>query len=922
MIQNDIKETVIKLQHLSHRYGRIKALNDVSISIRRGCTVGLIGPDGVGKSTLLSLICGVKKLQQGSIEVLGSKVRTQKDRDYLSSKIAYMPQGLGLNLYFSLSVYENIEFIARLSQIPVVVREKKIEQLLKSTGLYPYKDRPAGQLSGGMKQKLSLCCALVYDPEILILDEPTTGVDPLSRRQFWLLIDKLRELRPEMTMIVATAYMEEAEQFEHLLGLFNGQLIFNEKLEKLLSTSKSQSVEEAFVKHLPKSYQADRHLVMTPFVKKEGEEAVIQAHNLVKRFGHFTAVDGVSFSIERGEIFGFLGSNGCGKTTTMKMLTGLLTADSGSAVLLGQPVEKTNDATKMKIGYMSQLFSLYEELTIKENLQLHAKLYRLPTDKQADMVKEALTRFDLLHFADIKPSDVSLGIQQRLQLAAACLHQPEVLILDEPTSGVDPVARDMFWQYLMNLSRQDRITIFVSTHFMNEAQRCDRISFMDEGKVLAMGSADDLKEKAGTNNLEDAFIHYLLQAHGQKSVMETVHIDGIQELIEKTNHTRKRGLLGNVIGWFDMVAVFAYREIKELTRDKVRIAFTFLGPLILLMTAVACISFDIENIRFAVVDDDHTSLSADLIQAFGGSRYFSQVSQIPTFSKAYDELKKHDVDLLIHIPKNYGKDLNRRLQPSVDFMIDGAQSFKASTIKEYVSGIMLQYNIHYLKNNQVVEHPFSLPNFIEQRFMYNPEFKTVYAIVPGMIMLSLILMTIMLTALGIVREKEKGSIINFYCSSAKPLQYLLGKQLPYVVLTFFSALFLISFSVLFFAVPYQGSLIALLVGVIFYLLAISALGLLLSVFANTQIVVLFLASIVALIPTANFSGLIYPVSTLTGIGYWIGILFPASWFQRISLGVFNKGLGINDLWLPYLMLLAFAIVYILLASMLLKKQET
>ena len=179
MVQNDIKETVINLQHLSHRYGKIEALNDVSVSIKRGSTVGLIGPDGVGKSTLLSLICGVKKLQQGEIEVLGSKVRTQKDRDYLSSKIAYMPQGLGLNLYFSLSVYENIEFIARLSQIPVAVREKKIEQLLKSTGLYPYRDRPAGQLSGGMKQKLSLCCALVYDPEILILDEPTTGVDPL-----------------------------------------------------------------------------------------------------------------------------------------------------------------------------------------------------------------------------------------------------------------------------------------------------------------------------------------------------------------------------------------------------------------------------------------------------------------------------------------------------------------------------------------------------------------------------------------------------------------------------------------------------------------------------------------------------------------------------------------------------------------------
>ena len=504
-------QAAVSLQSVSHRYGKVQALDQVWLALPRGVSAGLIGPDGVGKSTLLSLIAGVRIIQQGKVTVLGGDMADRHVRQALSHRIAYMPQGLGRNLYPTLSVYENVDFHARLFGLASTERKARIARLLEATGLAPFLDRAAGKLSGGMKQKLSLCCALVHSPDLLILDEPTTGVDPLSRRQFWALVNDLRAEIQGMTVIVATAYIEEAEQFDHLLAMDDGRLLVNEPTREVMVQYGAKTLEEAFVAMLPpEKQQGSGGLEITPFIPDLNSPPAMEAHGLTKRFGDFTAVDHVSFRIEKGEIFGFLGSNGCGKTTTMKMLTGLLPVTEGTAELLGQPIDAGDMATRMRVGYMSQAFSLYEELSVRQNLELHARLYQMGK-AGAQAVADALAQFDLAGVADTAPAALPLGIRQRLQLAAACLHHPEVLILDEPTSGVDPAARDMFWRTLLKLSRQDKITIFVSTHFMNEAERCDRISLMHRGRVLALGTPAELVARYHAANLEEVFIHYLEQ---------------------------------------------------------------------------------------------------------------------------------------------------------------------------------------------------------------------------------------------------------------------------------------------------------------------------------------------------------------------------------------------------------------------------
>ncbi|MDO4769891.1 MAG: ATP-binding cassette domain-containing protein, partial [Brachymonas sp.] len=313
------------IQAVTHRYGPRLALDAVSLTLASGVTVGLIGPDGVGKSTLLGLIAGVRRIQTGTVQVLGGDMANKRARQQLSHRIAYMPQGLGKNLYPTLSVYENVDFHARLFGLNAAERQARIRQLLGATGLVPFVGRAAGKLSGGMKQKLSLCCALVHSPDLLILDEPTTGVDPLSRRQFWALVRSLRAQTPQMTVIVATAYIDEAEQFEHLLAMDDGKLLVNQPTQAVLAQYQAASLEDAYIQMLsPAKRQGVGRLEIAPFVPDPHSPPAIEAHGLTKRFGRFTAVDHVSFRIEKGEIFGFLGANGCGKSTTMKMLTGLL----------------------------------------------------------------------------------------------------------------------------------------------------------------------------------------------------------------------------------------------------------------------------------------------------------------------------------------------------------------------------------------------------------------------------------------------------------------------------------------------------------------------------------------------------------------------------------------------------------------------
>ena len=364
---------VANLTGLSHHYGKTVALEAVDLAVPSGCMVGFFGPDGVGKSTLLAIIAGVRQIQKGTVNVLGGDMARVAHRRAVCPRIAYMPQGLGRNLYATLSVFENIDFFGRLFGQSRSERASRIAELLDSTGLAPFAGRPAGKLSGGMKQKLGLCCALIHDPDLLILDEPTTGVDPLSRRQFWQLIDRIRARRSGMSVLVSTAYMDEAERFDWLVGMDAGKLLAVGTADEIKAKAGTSSLEAAFIALLPEEKRRGHHAVtVPPRLARTGDGVAIEAQGLTKKFGDFTAVDHVSFRIERGEIFGFLGSNGCGKTTTMKMMTGLLPATEGKAWLFGHEVDAHDIETRKRVGFMSQAFSLYTELTVRQNLDLHA----------------------------------------------------------------------------------------------------------------------------------------------------------------------------------------------------------------------------------------------------------------------------------------------------------------------------------------------------------------------------------------------------------------------------------------------------------------------------------------------------------------------------------------------------------------------
>lgn len=907
----DTSPPVALLEHVGQQFGATIALRDISLAIPARRMVGLIGPDGVGKSSLLSLIAGARIIEQGNVMVLGGDMRDMHHRREVCPKIAWMPQGLGKNLYHTLSVYENVDFFARLFGHDKAERELRINELLQSTGLAPFRDRPAGKLSGGMKQKLGLCCALIHDPQLLILDEPTTGVDPLSRAQFWELIDNIRQRQPAMSVLVATAYMEEAERFDWLVAMNAGEVLATGSAAELKAQTGSQTLEQAFIALLPEAQrQAHRAVVIPPRDSRE-EEIAIEARGLTMRFGNFVAVDHVNFRIARGEIFGFLGSNGCGKSTTMKMLTGLLPASEGEAWLFGQPVDPKDIATRQRVGYMSQAFSLYSELTVRQNLELHARLFHIPDGEIPGRVAEMCERFMLTEVEDALPADLPLGIRQRLSLAVAVIHRPEMLILDEPTSGVDPVARDMFWQLMVDLARQDQVTIFISTHFMNEAERCDRISLMHAGKVLASDTPQALVEQRGSNSLEEAFIAWLKKAQPSSPVPE----EPTSAVASHSGHTAPRQA-------FSLRRLFSYsrREALELRRDPVRSTLALLGTVILMFIMGYGISMDVEDLRFAVLDRDQTLSSQGWSQNLAGSRYF--IEQAPLHS--YDELDRRmrdgELAVAIEIPPNFGRDIARGTPVQIGVWVDGAMPNRAETVRGYVQAMHLAWLQEMAGRQSSPQRDTSLIS-IETRYRYNPDVKSLPAIVPAVIPLLLMMIPAMLSALSVVREKELGSIINLYVTPTTRSEFLLGKQLPYIVLGMFNFFLLCALSVFVFGVAHKGSFLTLTLAALLYVTIATGLGLLISTFMKSQIAAIFGTAIITLIPATQFSGMIDPVASLEGPGRWIGQIYPTSHFLTIARGTFSKALNISDLWGSFIPLLIAVPLVLGLSVLLLKKQE-
>ncbi len=911
---------VARLTGVGLTYGPTRALDDVTLDLPAARMVGLIGPDGVGKSSLLSLVSGVRRIQAGRVEVLGGDMAHAAHRERVCPRIAYLPQGLGKNLYPTLSVFENVDFFGRLFGHDRAERQRRIAELLAGTGLTPFADRPAGKLSGGMKQKLGLCCSLIHNPDLLILDEPTTGVDPLSRRQFWELIDHIRVDRPAMSVIVATAYLDEAAQFDWLVAMDVGRVLATGAPAELLARTGASSLEAAFIALLPEEIRSSHRDVVIPPRTTMGGEIAIEAVDLTKRFGDFVAVDRVNFRIERGEIFGFLGSNGCGKTTTMKILTGLLPASDGQAWLLGHAVDAEDIETRRRVGYMSQGFSLYSELTVRQNLVLHARLFQMPAREIAGRIDTLVEWFGLAGILDALPDSLPLGQRQRLSLAVALVHRPELLILDEPTSGVDPVARDAFWQFLIDLSRRDKVTIFISTHFVNEAARCDRISLMHAGKVLVSDTPSALVEKRGAASLEDAFIGYLEEAVVEDKGAEPAPVAQDVSAPAPADVAASDTQVGSRYFSPRRMLSYARRETLELSRDPIRLTMAGLGTVILMFVMGYGITMDVEDLPFAVLDRDQTTTSRDYTLNLAGSRYFSERPPITDYEELDRRMRSGELSVVIEIPPGFARDAERGRPVQLGVWIDGAMPSRAETVQGYVQGMHAHWQADVARR-RLGQRGSAAPAIIETRFRYNPDVKSLVAMVPAVIPLLLMLIPAMLASLSVVREKELGSIINFYATPTTRLEFLLGKQCPYVVLGMVNFLMLTLLAVTVFGVPLKGSFTALVTGALLYVGCSTAMGLFISAFMRSQVAAIFGTAILTMLPAASFSGMIDPVSSLEGVGAWIGQVYPTAHFLTISRGAYSKALGFADLSGSFVPLLVALPILVGLAVAFLKKQE-
>ncbi|MEL6620929.1 MAG: ribosome-associated ATPase/putative transporter RbbA [Pseudomonadota bacterium] len=890
--------SAIRIADVTHRYRKLVALDVHSLELPAGQLVGFIGPDGVGKSTLLGLITGAKKLQSGTMHVLGGPIEDPGHRRRVCPAIAFMPQGLGRNLYAELSVRENLEFFSRLFGQGAQERDIRIAALLTATGMAPFADRLMGKLSGGMKQKLGLCCALIHDPKLLVLDEPTTGVDPLSRRQFWSLIDAIRDVSPGLSVLVSTAYMEEAARFDRIVAMDEGRILFHGTPAEF--KGEAEDVETAYRALQTRTAGPSETADMPP--RQVDGDPVITARGLTRRFGDFVAVDSVDFSIRRGEIFGFLGSNGCGKSTTMKMLTGLLPISAGQASLFGRPVDARNRELRRDIGYMSQAFSLYGELTVHQNLQLHARIFAIK-DQEA-RIDALMQRFGLDVHRDALASALPLGIKQRLSLAVAVIHRPRVLILDEPTSGVDPEARDAFWALLIELSRNEGVTIFVSTHFMAEAERCDRVSFMHAGRVLAEDAPDALMAAENANTLEGAFISILEAADPPGPVRAPdVHVAEVGDAS------------GNSIG---RALAYARREAVEVLRDRVRLSFAFLGSALLMLVFCFGITLDIEELDFAVLDLSQSPESRAYISEISGSRYFRPTPPLADPADGRRRLTAGEVSLVVELPPDFGRKLRTGEHTDVLATVDGAIPFKGETVEGYVAGLHQSFLEDLARESGFRHAPIAR---IEPRFRYNQSFESIAAMAPAMPAILLIMLPAVLAAVSVARERELGSVTNFYVTPTTRLEFLIGKQIPYIAIAFANFLLLAGMTVWVFGVPLKGDPIPLAIGALLYVWATTSYGLFIATMTSSQVAATFATAIASVVPTIQFSGLLQPVSTLEGGAQTIGSLWPSSYFLHLNVGAFTKGLSWDALGPDILALACFGPAFTAVAALSLRAQE-
>ena len=943
------EETLILAENITKRFRAAAppAIDHLCARVGPGQVTGVVGPDGAGKTTLLRLFAGLLLPSDGRLFVCGADTRTELD--VIRQRVSYMPQRFGL--YEDLSVQQNLTLYADLRNVVGAERQAAFERLLAFTGLERFTGRLAGALSGGMKQKLGLACALIRAPRLLLLDEPSVGVDPISRRELWKMIYDLVDRG--IGVVWSTSYLDEAERCARVILLHEGKVLYEGPPKELTARVEGRSFlvagaghagrqllaralrrpeiidgviqgssvrlvrregarplaasdlgaadaevkpaaprfEDAFVDLLGGSAKDASPLSGPPHQPGRGGAPVVQAEGLTKRFGNFTAADQISFRIGRGEIFGLLGPNGAGKSTTFKMMCGLLRPTAGRARVAGLDLYQAAGAARARVGYMAQKFSLYNDLSVRQNLNLYAGVYGLAGARRREQLEHMTTAFRLGPYLDSSAGELPLGLKQRLALACAVMHDPVVLFLDEPTSGVDPLTRREFWSHI-NAMVERGVTVMVTTHFLDEAEYCDRIALVYRGHVIALGSPDDLKERVrGAQQpeptLEDAFIA-LVEEFDRGEASMTSFTDALPGPSDPGRVPSAAPPRGG--GRLRRLAGLIRKESLQMVRDPSSFVMAGVLPLLLLFIFGFGVTLDLRRVPIAVVVEWPSPEADSFLASFRNSRYF-EVRFARHRQAVEPDLVSGRLKGIVVLAADFSDRLGRGETAPIQVLVDGSDPNTAGLVQTYFQGLWSNWlDQEAASRDTLVDRPKAAPPVVtDQRTWFNPELDSQYALLPGAVAIVLTLIGTLLTSLVVAREWERGTMEALLATPITPGELLAGKIVPYFALGMIAMALSVAVTVFGFGVPFRGSLLALLAISSAYLAVMLALGLLISTLAKNQFAASQGALITGFLPAFELSGFIFEIDSMPAPIRLLASVLPPRYFVSSMQTLFLAG---------------------------------
>jgi ABC-2 type transport system permease protein len=944
----------------------VRALDGISLEAHRGTLTALVGPDGAGKTTFIRLVAGLLTLDAGELRVLGLDVTA--DPQQVQSRIGYMPQRFGL--YEDLTVRENMDLYADLHGVTAAERAARYPRLLEMTALGPFTDRLAGKLSGGMKQKLGLACTLVRRPELLLLDEPTVGVDPLSRRELWdIILHLVRE--QSLTVLLSTAYLDEAERCGRAVVLHSGKVLVEgppaevsalaARRTFVLEPGAGQKARElqarlldqpAVVDAVPEGGRVrfvlkeeaagaslglhpspvpprfeDGFMVLLRQATTSGEHRepvssapltahrspltqVVEVRDLVKRFGSFTAVDHVSFEVRRGEIFGLLGPNGAGKTTTFRMLCGLLPATEGTLRVAGVDLRRARAEARQRIGYVAQKFSLYGQLSVAENLDFFASAYGLHGERKDERVAWAMREFELAPFARLPSGQLPGGFKQRLAMAAAVLHEPEILFLDEPTSGADPLARREFWRRITAMAERG-VTVIVTTHFMEEAEYCDRVVILDAGRVLAQGTPAEVRGDAPT--MEDAFVAIVSRARNAEVRTPSTRNEPEPESPDSSIHPSS--LIPHPFQKARRVWSLVRKEARQMVRDPSSIAIGIVLPVLLILLFGYGLSLDVKNVPVAVVLEDPSPEAAEVAARFQLSPYFD-ARILTSYRQAEELMLARQVDGIIRVRPDFARRVALG-DAEVQVLVHGTDANRARIIQAYAQGAVGQWSARRAAEGKEAGVG---PASVRDRLWFNEANESHYFLVPGLIVLIMTLIGALLTALVMAREWERGTLESLFVTPVRADEILLGKMIPYFALGMAGLGLCLAAAKFLFEVPFRGSVVVLVAVSMLYLLVALGIGLFISSAVKSQFVASQITLIATFMPAMILSGFIFDLRSMPVVIQAITHALPARYFVALLQTIFLAGDVWAVIWSNAAVLAGMALVLLLMARRVTRKR--